>query len=207
MVSPKKTNDRSHVNDADTAEAAIRQMRPKRTAALIANEKIKELPKEVSDFATHKLEDAAKSEDNPNDTISSLPAKDKKVPASTATINPRQKSAAAGSPNRKTDKTEKTDIDDIAAGSSDQPAFPQAKCQKSPTPTDAPNESDASDADPIQPRDATFIWNSVRTQTAAEKRDLRKQQKERVEKMEAQREVEKQAEEKACFTFFFRSFI
>lgn len=194
MVLPKKADSSRPISDADTAAAAPRVTRPQRTAALIANDKIKDLPEKLSEFPTYKL-NAAKSEDSSDNTISTLPAKDKKVPPSTATTKPTQKSTAEGSPKHKAYKPEKTDIDNIASKSSYQPASPRANHQRSQTPPDAPNKNNA----PVPskaPHDATAIWKSVRGQTAAEKRDLRKQQKERVEKMKAQKKPEQEAEQK-----------
>ena len=117
------------------------------------------------------------------------------MPSSSVTTKATQKETAVRSPKRKADKTEKTDIDNIASKSSYQPASLQAKRQKSPTPSDPPNKHSA--PEPNQPpHGVTAIWKSVRKQTAAEKRDLRKQQKERVEKMEAQKKAEQEAEQK-----------
>lgn len=203
MVSPKKTNSSLTVSNADMTAATPLVIRPQHTAALIAKDKIRDLPKKLSDLSTYKIENAAKPEDNSNNTISSLPAKDKKVPSSTATTKPTQKGNAAGSPKCKADKTGKTAINDVPSESADQPTPPQAKYQKSPSASDQPSQDNVSHAGPSQLRNATTIWKSVRGQTAAEKCDLRKQQKEHVEKIEAQKKAEKQAEEKACFTCFF----
>lgn len=56
MASSKGPHDSCRVDDADTAAAATRLMRTKFIAAVIANEKIKELQEKLSDFNAYKLD-------------------------------------------------------------------------------------------------------------------------------------------------------